>query len=221
VFKKILVANRGEISLRVLRTCREMGISSVAVHSTVDADASFVSQADESVCIGPGPAGRSYLNVPNVVEAALAVGADAIHPGYGFLSEDPFFAEICAENDITFIGPPPDVMEKVGDKAVTRHLMREAGLPLLPGTVEPVATFEDARKIADEIGYPIIIKASAGGGGRGITVVHDPELLDHEYRSTRNTARAVFRDSAELPGLRAPQRGAGALRLTRRRGTSG
>ena len=148
------------------------------------------------MCIGPPPPGKSYLNIPNVIEAARKTGADAIHPGYGFLSEDPYFAEICSDNDITFIGPRPEVMERVGDKAIARDLMSKAGLPLLPGTVEPVTSPEEALEIADGIGYPVIIKAVAGGGGRGMNVVHRREDLVRLYQTTRATAQAVFKDSA-------------------------
>jgi acetyl-CoA carboxylase biotin carboxylase subunit len=196
VFQKILVANRGEIALRIIRACRELGIATVAVHFTADAGSRVVRLADEAVHIGPAPAGASYLNVPNIIGAALRTGADAIHPGYGFLSEDPYFAEICAEDGITFIGPPPEVMARVGDKAVARRLMKDAGLPLLPGTMEFVSTLERAYEVAAEIGYPLIIKAAAGGGGRGITVVHRPEDLRAAYQTTRAGAQAVFRNSA-------------------------
>jgi acetyl-CoA carboxylase biotin carboxylase subunit len=196
VFEKVLIANRGEIALRVARACRELGIKSVAVYSTADADSAVVHFADESVHVGPAHPGKSYLHIPNVIGAALKVGADAIHPGYGFLSEDPFFAEICANNDITFIGPQPEVMEKVGDKAVARDLMQKAGLPLLPGTIEPVQTIDEAREIAVSIGFPLIIKAVAGGGGRGMNVVREEQDLARLYQTTRATAQAVFKDSA-------------------------
>jgi acetyl-CoA carboxylase biotin carboxylase subunit len=196
VFEKILIANRGEIALRVARACRELGVPSVAVYSTADAESAAVRLADEAVCVGPPAPGKSYLHIPNVIEAARKTGADAIHPGYGFLSEDPFFAEICADNEITFIGPRPDVMEKVGDKAIARDLMQKAGLPLLPGTIEPVRSPEEAQEIADSIGYPVIIKAVAGGGGRGMNVVRRGEDLVRLYQTTRSTAQAVFKDSA-------------------------
>jgi acetyl-CoA carboxylase biotin carboxylase subunit len=196
VFDKVLIANRGEIALRVARACRELGVKSVAVYSTADAESAVVKFADEAVCIGPPPPGKSYLHIPNIIGAAHKSGAQAIHPGYGFLSEDPFFAEICTDNDITFIGPKPDVMEKVGDKAIARDLMQKAGLPLLPGTIEPVGTVDEAREIAGDIGYPLIIKAVAGGGGRGMNVVHKAEDLERLYQTTRNTAQAVFKDSA-------------------------
>ncbi|MER5291803.1 acetyl-CoA carboxylase biotin carboxylase subunit [Streptomyces pharetrae] len=196
MFDKVLIANRGEIALRIIRACRDLGVRTVAVYSTPDADARFVHAADEAVHIGPGAPTRSYLNIPNIIGAALRTGAQAIHPGYGFLSEDPYFAEICADAGITFIGPPPDVMENVGDKATARRLMTAAGLPLLPGTTEPVDSAEAAEEIAREIGYPVIIKAAAGGGGRGITVVHRPEDLKEAYVTTRAGAQAVFKNSA-------------------------
>jgi acetyl-CoA carboxylase biotin carboxylase subunit len=196
VFEKVLIANRGEIALRVARACRELGVKSVAVYSTADAESAVVRFADEAVCIGPPAPGKSYLHVPNIIGAAQKTGAQAIHPGYGFLSEDPFFAEICTDNDITFIGPAPEVMERVGDKAIARDLMQKAGLPLLPGTIEPVGTVEEAHEIADEVGYPMIIKAVAGGGGRGMNVVRKAEDLARLYQTTRATAQAVFKDSA-------------------------
>jgi acetyl-CoA carboxylase, biotin carboxylase subunit len=196
VFEKVLIANRGEIALRVARACREMGVKSVAVYSTADAESAVVKFADEAVCIGPPAVGKSYLHIPNIVGAAQKTGAEAIHPGYGFLSEDPFFAEICSDNEITFIGPKPDVMEKVGDKAIARDLMQKAGLPLLPGTIEPVGTDGEAQEIADGIGYPVIIKAVAGGGGRGMNVVRKSEDLVRLYKTTRATAQAIFKDSA-------------------------
>jgi acetyl-CoA carboxylase biotin carboxylase subunit len=196
VFTKVLIANRGEIALRVARACRELGIASVAVYSTADAESAVVRFADEAVHIGPPATGRSYLHIPSIIGAAQKTGADAIHPGYGFLSEDPYFAEICTNEGITFIGPAPDVMEKVGDKATARELMQKAGLPLLPGTVDPVNTVDEAKEIAGEIGYPVIIKAVAGGGGRGMSVVWDGEELPGLYESTRATAQAVFKDSA-------------------------
>jgi acetyl-CoA carboxylase biotin carboxylase subunit len=196
VFDKVLIANRGEIALRVARACRELGIKTVAVYSTADAESAVVKFADEAVQIGPPPLGRSYLHIPSIIGAALKTGAQAIHPGYGFLSEDPFFAEICADSGIVFIGPRPDVMEKVGDKAIARDLMSKAGLPLLPGTIEPVNTVDEAQDIADSIGYPVIIKAAAGGGGRGMNVVWRHEDLARLYQTTRATAQAVFKDSA-------------------------
>ncbi|MEX0659423.1 MAG: acetyl-CoA carboxylase biotin carboxylase subunit [Egibacteraceae bacterium] len=193
---KVLIANRGEIALRIARACREMGIACVAVYSSADAESAVVRFADEAVHIGPPATARSYLHIPSIVGAALKTGADAIHPGYGFLSEDPFFAEICADHGITFIGPRPDVMERMGNKAVARQLMTKAGLPLLPGTIEPVATADEAQDIADGIGYPVIIKAAAGGGGRGMTVVSRSEDVRHDYQTTRALAQSLFKDSA-------------------------
>jgi acetyl-CoA carboxylase biotin carboxylase subunit len=196
MFSKVLIANRGEIAVRIIRTCRELGIPTVAVHSTADAGSTAVAMADEAVCIGPAPARSSYLHVPNVIGAALKTGADAIHPGYGFLSEDPYFAEICADNGIAFIGPPPQVVEAVGDKAMARALMADAGLPMLPGTSSPVNSYEEAAAAAEEIGYPVILKAVAGGGGRGIAVVPEPANLRTAYATTRASARATLGDSA-------------------------
>ncbi len=195
-FEKVLIANRGEIALRVIRACRELGIASVAVYSEADAGQPFVAAADESVQIGPAAAKSSYLSMPNIIGAALKTGAQAIHPGYGFLSEDPDFAMVCAENDLVFVGPPPAVMGDVGNKAIARRLMDEAGLPLLPGTVAPLTSLDEAVRVASEIGYPVILKAAAGGGGRGITVVHSPAELPGAYAATRATALAVFRDSS-------------------------
>lgn len=193
-FETVLVANRGEIALRVVRTCRELGIRSVVVHSTVDRDSAAVRAADEAVQIGPGPSRLSYLSVPAVIESALRTGAQAVHPGYGFLSEDPDFAEICAENDLVFVGPKPRLMAELGDKATARRLMSEAGLPLLPGSTGTVDTETEAVRCAEQIGYPLIIKASAGGGGRGMAVVQDAEELVTTYRATRAGALAVFGD---------------------------
>src|SRR4051812_3692922 len=198
MFEKVLIANRGEIALRVARACRELGVKTVAVYSTADADSAVVRFADEAVKIGPPPAARSYIHIPSVIGAALKTGADAIHPGYGFLSEDPYFAEICADHDIPFIGPRPEVMEKVGDKAIARRLMRDAGLPLLPGTIEPVASPQDAQDVAGEIGYPLIIKAVAGGGGGGMNVVGAPQGLQRPDKTTPATPPAGVKGSPVL-----------------------
>ena len=195
MFDKVLIANRGEIALRVARACRELGVASVAVYSSADADSAVVRFADEAVHIGPPAAAQSYLNAPSIIGAALKTGAEAVHPGYGFLSEDPYFPEICADHGITFIGPRPDVMEKVGDKTAARQLMGQAGLPLLPGTIDPVGTVGEAQDVAAEIGYPLIIKAVAGGGGRGMSIVWRAEELPQAYTTTRASAQAVFRDS--------------------------
>ena len=193
-FDTVLVANRGEIALRVVRTCREMGIRTVVVHSTPDRNSAAVRAADRAVHIGPGPARSSYLYPPAIIEAALQTGAQAVHPGYGFLSEDPDFAQICADAGLAFIGPRPEVMAQLGDKALTRAVMADAGLPVLPGTVEPVQSAAEALVVADRIGFPLIIKAAAGGGGRGMAVVQERDQVVPVFRATRTNAQAVFGD---------------------------
>ncbi|MDA3647676.1 acetyl-CoA carboxylase biotin carboxylase subunit [Saccharopolyspora indica] len=193
-FDTVLVANRGEIALRVIRTCREMGIRTVAVHSTADRDSAAVRAADTAVQIGPGPSKRSYSFAPAIVEAALATGAQAVHPGYGFLSEDPDFAEICAAGGLVFIGPRPEVMAPLGDKATARRMMSDAGLPVLPGSRRTADSAAEVQEVAANIGYPLIIKAAAGGGGRGMAVVRQPRDLMPTYRATRSAAQAVFGD---------------------------
>ncbi|GAA2484472.1 acetyl-CoA carboxylase biotin carboxylase subunit [Streptomyces thermolineatus] len=194
MFSTVLVANRGEIALRVARTCRELGLRTVAVHSTADRDSAVVRFADEAVQIGPPAARGSYLNIPAIVEAAQRTGAQAVHPGYGFLSEDPDFAEICEENGITFIGPSPEVMQQLGDKAAARTLMAQAGLPVLPGSTGALASSAEAKETAQQVGYPVILKAVAGGGGRGMAVVRSADGLVRAYNETRAHARAVFGD---------------------------
>jgi acetyl-CoA carboxylase biotin carboxylase subunit len=196
MFTSVLIANRGEIAVRIARTCREMGIRVVAVYSSEDRDSAVVRMADRAVHIGPGPARRSYLNIAAVVEAARMTGAEAVHPGYGFLSEDPDFARTCEDNGITFIGPAPEVIERLGDKTAARALMAAAGLPLLPGSAGAVDTAEEALALADEIGYPVIVKAAAGGGGRGMTVVRHRAELAEAHRQTRATAQTLFGDSS-------------------------
>jgi len=195
VFESILIANRGEIALRVARTCRELGIRTVAVYSTADRDSAVVRVADESVHIGPPPSRRSYLSAPAIIEAARRTGADAIHPGYGFLSEDPDFAEICEAAGITFIGPPPGVMAALGDKARTRGIMAELGLPVLPGTTDAVESTGRAREVAKEVGFPLIIKAVAGGGGRGVRIVRDPAQFPAAFAASRAEAQLLFGDN--------------------------
>jgi acetyl-CoA carboxylase, biotin carboxylase subunit len=194
VISKVLIANRGEIALRVARACRELGLRTVAVHSTADADSAVVSQADEAVCIGPPPGKHSYGNPAAIIEAARITGADAVHPGYGFLSEDPDFVQICEQNGLTFIGPRPEVMAVLSDKASARAIMREAGLPLLPGSLHTPSSVTEAHQLANEIGYPVIVKAAAGGGGRGMAVVRDSDDFPAAYRETRAAAQAVFGD---------------------------
>ncbi len=195
MFKKILVCNRGEIALRVLRTCRDMGIKTVQVYSKGDADSRPVQVADEAILIGPAPAARSYLHIPSIVHACLMTGAEAVHPGYGFLSQDTYFAEICKDSGITFIGPSPKVMEMMGDKSTARKLMGDAGLPVPGGTEKPLVNYEEARQQAERVGYPIILKASAGGGGRGMQVVFRPQELEEALESVKNVAQAVFKDN--------------------------
>jgi acetyl-CoA carboxylase, biotin carboxylase subunit len=194
VFNKVLIANRGEIAVRIWRACQELGIKTVAVYSKGDAGSRVTKLADEAICIGPAPSNRSYLNVPALIGAAQMTGADALHPGYGFLSEEPDFAEICAENQITFIGPSPDVMARVGDKALAKRVMKESGMPLVPGTEDSVDSLDDADDIARQLGYPVIVKAVAGGGGRGIAVVRNREDLPRIYTTTRATAQQLFKD---------------------------
>ena len=192
MFEKVLIANRGEIAVRILRACKELGVKTVAVYSKADAGSRVTQLADEAVCIGPAPAGRSYLSVPALIEAAQMTGADALHPGYGFLSEDPDFAEICADSRVTFIGPKPDVMAKVGDKAMAKRVMKANGMPLVPGTEQTVDSVKEADDVAQQLGYPVIIKAVAGGGGRGIAVVRQREELARTYTTMRATAQQLF-----------------------------
>ena len=194
MFDKVLIANRGEIAVRIARTCRELGIKSVGVYSTVDREPRIARHFDELVHIGPAAGRRSYQNVAAIIEAAVQTGADAIHPGYGFLSEDPDFAEVCAEFGLTFVGPAPELMAELGDKAAARRVMQAQGLPLLPGLVEPVATVHQLHDIAAEIEFPLIIKAVAGGGGKGMAVVRSFDEADETFRQARATARSVFGD---------------------------
>ncbi len=194
MFESVLIANRGEIAVRIARACRELGVRVIAVYSTDDRDSTVVRMADDAVAIGPAQAKLSYLNMAAIIEAARRTGAEAIHPGYGFLSEDPDFAEVCQANGFTFIGPPPDVLANLGDKTMARDLMRAAGLPLLPGCLDPVEHVEQAQALADEIGYPVIVKAAAGGGGRGMQVVTEPGALAHSFHTSRVTAQAFFGD---------------------------
>ncbi|MFZ8813779.1 MAG: acetyl-CoA carboxylase biotin carboxylase subunit [Thermus aquaticus] len=193
--KKVLIANRGEIALRIIRAARELGIKTVVAHSTADEKSLPVLLADEAICIGPPPSGQSYLNIPNLLSAAIVTGADAIHPGYGFLAENATFAEMCREHGITFIGPTPENMRALGDKATARKVAREAGVPTVPGTDE-VESVEEAKRAAQEIGYPVILKASAGGGGRGMRVVHTEEDLERAVLQAQEEARAAFGNPA-------------------------
>ena len=192
MFDKILIANRGEIALRVIRACREMGIKSVAVHSTADADAMHVRMADESVCIGPAAGTDSYLCMPAIISACEITGAQAIHPGYGFLSENARFVQIVEDHDITFIGPTAEHIRVMGDKITAKDTMKELGVPCVPGSDGGVPTLEDAKRIGDEIGYPVIIKATAGGGGRGMKVAKSADDMEQAFMTARAEGKAAF-----------------------------
>ena len=192
MFDKILIANRGEIALRVIRACREMGIKSVAVHSTADADAMHVRMADESVCIGPAAGTDSYLSMPAIISACEITGAQAIHPGYGFLSENARFVQIVEDHDITFIGPTAEHIRVMGDKITAKDTMKDLGVPCVPGSDGGVPTLEDAKRIGDEIGYPVIIKATAGGGGRGMKVAKSADEMEQAFMTARAEGKAAF-----------------------------
>ena len=196
MFAKVLIANRGEIALRVLRACKELGIETVAVHSTADADAMHVRLADESVCIGPPPASESYLNIPRIVSACEITGADAVHPGYGFLSENARFADILSAHGITFIGPSADHIRIMGDKIQAKETAERLGIPVVPGSRGAIREDDEAARIAAEVGYPVIIKASAGGGGRGMKVAENEADLSRALSTARSEARMAFGDDA-------------------------
>jgi acetyl-CoA carboxylase, biotin carboxylase subunit len=191
-FSKILIANRGEIALRILRTCQELGIATVAVHSTVDRSALHVQFADEAVCIGDAPSSKSYLNIPNIISAALTCNATAIHPGYGFLAENAKFAEICADHQIHFIGPTPDSIRRMGDKSTAKETMQKSGVPTVPGSDGLVEDGEMAKEMAAKIGFPLMVKATAGGGGRGMRLVREPENLLKLFMAAKGEAEAAF-----------------------------
>jgi acetyl-CoA carboxylase biotin carboxylase subunit len=193
-FGRVLVANRGEIAVRVIRACHELGLEAVAVYSTVDRDGAWVAMADRAVCIGPPPAAGSYLHIPNVVAAAETTGCEAVHPGYGFLSENPAFVRACADNDLIFVGPTAASMEVLGDKATAKDAMREAGLPLVPGSAGRLEDAEEARRVADAAGYPVLLKAAAGGGGRGMRLVRDPDSLGQAFAMAQAEAETAFGD---------------------------
>jgi acetyl-CoA carboxylase biotin carboxylase subunit len=192
MFKKILIANRGEIALRVIRTCREMGIKSVAVYSTADAESLHVRFADEAVCIGPAPSNESYLKIPNIIAAAEITNADAIHPGYGFLSENAKFSKLCEEHNIKFIGASEDMINRMGDKAMAKTTMIEAGVPCVPGSEGLIPDFNTCIKVAKDTGYPVMLKASAGGGGKGMRAVWNEEDLENAWKSARAESKAAF-----------------------------
>ena len=192
MFKKILIANRGEIALRVIRTCKEMGIKTVAVYSTADAESLHVRFADEAVCVGPGPSSESYLNIPNIIAAAEITNADAIHPGYGFLSENAKFSKVCQENGIKFIGASPEMIEGMGDKAAAKDTMKKAGVPTIPGSDGLIENLTHCKKLAKEIGYPVMLKATAGGGGRGMRLVWKASEIEAAWDSARQESAAAF-----------------------------
>jgi acetyl-CoA carboxylase biotin carboxylase subunit len=195
-FRKVLIANRGEIALRVHRACQEMGIQTVAVHSTADNTAMHVRLADESVCIGPPPARESYLNMAAILSAAAITGADAVHPGYGFLSENASFAEMVEAHGLAFIGPSPDHIRMMGDKIAAKDAMRRLGVPLVPGSMGALESLEEARAVAEEVMYPVLIKAAAGGGGRGMKVARSADELEEAWRVARTEAKAAFGDDS-------------------------
>jgi len=193
-FRKILIANRGEIACRIIWTCKEMGIRTVAVHSDADRDSLHVRFADEAACIGPAPSAQSYLNIPAIISAAEIFNVDAIHPGYGFLAESSYFAEICAACNIKFIGPRANVIRLMGDKVEARRTMKEAGLAILPGSPDPIASEDEARRVTQEIGFPVIVKAAAGGGGRGMRIVRSEDELGRALEAASTEAAAAFKD---------------------------
>lgn len=197
MFKKILIANRGEIALRIIRTCKELGIPTVAVYSEADRDSLHVVFADEAVCIGPAQSRDSYLKIPSIMSAAQVTGADAIHPGYGFLAENAGFSEICEESKIKFIGPSPDMINRMGDKALAKETMKSVGVPVVPGSEGVVLEVKDAKKIAGEIGYPVMLKATAGGGGKGMRIVRKESELEKAFQAASAEAEASFNN----PGL--------------------
>jgi acetyl-CoA carboxylase biotin carboxylase subunit len=192
LFSKILIANRGEIALRIIRACRELEIETVAVYSTADRNSLHVKLADEAVCIGAPPANQSYLNIPNILSATRVTGADAIHPGYGFLAENAYFAELCEANKIKFIGPKPATIQLMGDKVKAREVVRSAGVPLVPGSSGAVTSYQEAIKVAEDTGYPVMIKASAGGGGKGMRLAHSQAGLKNAMQTAKMEAGAAF-----------------------------
>src|SRR5919109_4832310 len=195
MFHKILIANRGEIALRIIRTCREMGIRTVIAHSKADAESLPVRMADESICVGPNDARSSYLNMPSIISAAVVTDSEAIHPGYGFLAENPAFAEICRSCGLNFIGPSPEAIRLMGDKAHARVIAKQAGVPVVPGSELPLKGEAEALEVADEAGYPVIFKAAAGGGGRGMRIVRDRAAAAQAFAACQAEAGAAFGSS--------------------------
>ena len=224
-FKKILIANRGEIAIRIICACKDLGIPTVAVYSEADRHSLPVRFADEAICIGPAKSARSYLDIPSIISAAEITNVDAIHPGYGFLSENASFAEVCETSGITFIGPSPNVIREMGIKERARTIMHDHGVPILPGSPGVLSGPEEALELAEHIGYPVILKASAGGGGRGMRVVHRPEDLAGMLSQAQAEAGAAFSFCRRLPGevhCRSPShRVSGASGQTRPRRDSG
>jgi len=194
VFTRVLVANRGEIALRVVRACHEMGIEAVAVYSTADETSTHVRAADQAVRLGPPDPKRSYLSIPSLISAAKMTGCEAVHPGYGFLSENSAFARACVDNDLVFVGPAPESIDKLGDKSLAKRIMAEAGLPTIPGTEGILSDVAEAQWVAADVGYPVMLKASAGGGGRGMRLVESPEALERSYQAAAAEAEAAFGD---------------------------
>ncbi len=192
MFDKLLIANRGEIAVRVIRACREMGVKTVAIYSEVDAQSLHVRYADQAFCIGPAESAKSYLNVPRIIAAAEVTDAEAVHPGYGFLAENPYFAEACEASNLAFVGPSYETITDVGDKAAARRIMARAGVPVVPGSDGPAKSEDDALAVAEEVGYPVIVKAVAGGGGRGMRVVHTPAALAKAFGTASVEAEAAF-----------------------------
>lgn len=192
MFSKVLIANRGEIALRVIRACNELGIQTVAVHSTADSDAMHVRMADESICIGPPAGAQSYLNIPAIISACEITGAEAVHPGYGFLSENAQFVQVLEDHDIKFIGPTAEHIRIMGDKITAKETMRKLGVPCVPGSDGGVPTLEEAYKISDDMGFPVIVKATAGGGGRGMKLAETREDLEDAFFGARSEAKAAF-----------------------------
>ncbi len=195
MFRRVLVANRGEIAVRVIRACHELGIEAVAIYSTADRTGSWVAAADRAVCVGPPSATESYLKIPSVVAAAITTGCDAVHPGYGFLSENPAFVRACFDNDIAFVGPSPESMEVLGDKALAKEAMGTAGLPLVPGSPGRLRSAREASALAANAGFPVLLKAAAGGGGRGMRLVEDPDALEALFATAAAEADAAFGDA--------------------------
>ena len=194
MIEKVLIANRGEIAVRIIRACREMGIETVAVYSEADREALHTQLADESVCIGPAPSAQSYLSMESIISATLVSGADAIHPGFGFLSENSKFAELCEQCNITFIGPESKVIKKMGNKQEARNTMTAAGVPVIPGSTEPIYDAKTGAAAADQIGYPVIVKAALGGGGKGMRVAETPEDFENSFNTAQKEAQMAFGD---------------------------